>query len=60
MEHYKVQVTYGSSVSTSETQPASADVVLSQDTGGEFEQFEDLARKLVAVPKDEIDAKREG
>jgi hypothetical protein len=26
---------------------------------GEFEQFEDLARKVVQVPKKEVDGKRE-
>jgi len=59
MEHYKLQVTYGSSLSTSETQPVSAAVVLSQDTGGDFERFEDPARELPALSRDEIDSTRE-
>jgi hypothetical protein len=42
---------------TSNDAPATPDVV-EGDTGSEFERFEDLTRKLVNVPKTEIDAKR--
>lgn len=61
MASYKVELTYGTTASTSEhTKSPVADVLLEQDTsggGGELEPFEDLTRKL-SVPESEIDEKR--
>lgn len=60
MAAYTVEVTYGTSVTSERVASPMDGVVVEQTTsGGEFERFEDLARKLVKVPKRELDEKRQ-
>lgn len=41
-----------------EGDPATTEAETSDDDRSEFERFEDLARRLVRVPKSEVDAER--
>ena len=59
MAAYKVEVTYGATGTVERREQSSADVVLRQETSGsEYARFEDLARKLVKVPKSAVDEQR--
>lgn len=54
-QRYTVSVTYGSAEAASRPAPPSEDVAEKQV---EFKRFENLTRKLVEVPKAELDEKR--
>ena len=56
-EPYEVTVTPGTSAVTERVRLSHTPAA--SDSDGDFERFEDLASKLVGVPKAEVDAKRE-